>query len=224
MRLSTALLFALSTVIACVLLKIIREGGLPTIHVVFVAACEEVTRHLLSRRLGSVVDSLAIGAAAAPLDYILTLASPSWRLLGVGPCDTRRKRQTKFGGCAHAEAHACYSRHANGKANFVGMAACYDLLQVPAGEATAHFERCHKSSQLSRNGFFACVGTKLKQKDEMSDRCYDVGMLMAKCARQYGALDEWAEVVETLKAVEERMTANEVKASDHIESTRHLSR
>lgn len=219
MRLSTALLFALSTVIACVLLKIIREGGLPTIHVVFIAACEEVTRYLLSRRLGSVVDSLAIGAAAAPLDYILTLASPSWRLLGVGPCDTRRKRKTKFGGCAHAEAHACYSRHANGKANFVSMAACYNLLEVPAGEAKAHYQHCHKSSQLSRNGFFACVGTKLKQRDDASDRCYDVGLLMANCARQYGAMDEWAEIVETLGAIQKDIAANEAKASDDIVST-----
>lgn len=191
---STILLFTLCTLPTCIFLKLTRESsGASTLQLTLFGAFVALAREYLSRRLGCTVDLYAIIAAAAPLDYILNKGSPSWQLLGVGPCDKRRHEQGRFGGCAALQASVCYQYGASGGLDFGMMDGCHQALQTSAGQAQRHAERCHADADLPWKGFESCL-TSSMDFGNRTERCVDFPVVMFNCMGRYGVEEEFLEV------------------------------
>lgn len=189
---SNGLLFLLCTFFACAWVKLFNERNPTAIQLGFFGTSEEVTRKFLSRRLGWPVSLSTILTAAAPLDYLLLKGTSSWRLFGVGPCDSRRSKHTERGGCMPLQAHACYLYGASMSPDLQRMADCYDVMQVSAGEAKRHAHECHPNSDLPWDGFAGCIDTGRgleKRRKQSNGFSSELHMLMM-CAKSYGIEDE----------------------------------
>lgn len=192
---SNVALFLLCTFFVCAYLKLLGEGQASPLQLTFAAWGEEATRNFLSRRSGSPIHLYAVITAAAPMDYVLRRASPSWPLFGVGPCDKRRTRLTEIGGCISLHAHACYRFGASGKLDLHTMAACYEVLQVSAGEARDHAHLCHKDAELAWPGVASCI-TIQQRRFEQRNQSFDGPVILNNCAKRFGVLRELHEALD----------------------------
>ena len=217
---STAFVFAFCTLSTCVWLKLCREGGADALQLTLFGGAAAITREFLSRRLGCSVDLYAIIAAAAPLDYLLQKGSPSWQLLGVGPCDPRRHERTEFGGCAPLQAHACYRYGASRQLEFRTMAACHKALATSAGYARQHVEQCHSFADLSWRGFESCL-TVATDIHNRTDRCLNFPLALLNCMMQYGVEEEFLRVTEHMESVQIKKMGHATESSELAES--HMS-
>jgi hypothetical protein len=145
---STISLFALCILSGCIWLKLFNEGASDKLQLTLFGATVQITRGILSRRLGWSMDIYTVIAAAAPLDYILRKGSSSWRLVGVGSCSKQRQGETRYGSCAGLHAHACHRYGASAKPDFQMMASCYDAFRISVREAKHHVMHCHHSVDL----------------------------------------------------------------------------
>ena len=204
---STILLFTLCTLPTCIFLKLTRESGADTLQLTLFGAVVAVAREFLSRRLGCTVDLYAIIAAAAPLDYILNKGSPSWQLLGVGPCDKRRHGQGRFGGCVALQAHVCYRYGASGRVDLGTMEGCYWALGVGAGGAKGHFEQCHAGWDLPWKGFESCL-TASMDFGNRTERSVDFPIVMLNCMGRYGVEEEFLEVTAKMERFKVKKVGN----------------
>lgn len=197
---SNVLLFALCVLSACVCLKFVNEGAADTLQVILFGSTAEICRNTLSRRLGWDLDVFAIVAAAAPLDYILHKGSPSWRLFGVGPCDKRRHKRTRYDGCAPLQAHACYRFASSGDPDIEKMLACHEGFQVSAGEAQQHVKQCHPDADLSWTGFDSCINTSTTSH-EKADECLNFPLAMLNCIIRFGVEEKFLQVTENMESI-----------------------
>lgn len=210
---STLLLFTLCTLPTCIFLKLTRESGADTLQLTLFGASVTLAREFLSRRLGCTVDLYAVIAAAAPLDYILYKGSPSWRLLGVGPCDKRRHKQGRFGGCVALQASVCYRFGASGKVDLGTMEGCFSALEIGAGEARGHFEQCHSDADLSWKGFESCL-TASMDFGNRTERCVDFPIVMLNCMGRYGVEEEFLEVTAKMERFKVEKVGNATEEND----------
>ena len=212
---STVLLFTLCTLPTCIFLKLTREssGAASTLQLTLFGAFVALAREFLSRRLGCTVDLYAIIAAAAPLDYILNKGSPSWQLLGVGPCDKRRHEQGRFGGCVALQAHVCYAYGASGRLSFGTMAGCYWALGVGAGDARKHVEQCHSDVNLPWKGFESCL-TSSMDFGNRTERCVDFPVVMFNCMGRYGVEEEFLEVTAKIERFKVEKVGNATEGDE----------
>jgi hypothetical protein len=216
---STALLFTLCTLPTCIFLKLTRESGADTLQLTLFGAVVAVAREFLSRRLGCTVDLYAIMAAAAPLDYILNKGSPSWQLLGVGPCDKRRHEQGRFGGCVALQASVCYRYGASGKLDWAMMEGCYRALGVGAGDAERHFEQCHSDADLPLKGFESCLTASMDWGNR-TGRSVDLPVVVLACMGRYGVEEEFADLTAKMEGVEVKKVGNSTEGDGLAE--RHM--
>lgn len=214
---STISLFALCILSGCVWLKLFNEGASDTLQLTLFGSAVEITRGILSRRLGWSMEIYAITAAAAPLDYLLHKGSPSWRLLGVGPCDKRRHKQTRYGNCAPLQAHACYQYGTSVKPGFEIMADCYKAFSIPAKEASLHVQQCHPSVDLPWTGFESCLtaSTELQGKAE---RSLEFPFVLVKCIERFGVAEQFVEVTENMETIKIRQVSNATKSAGSADS------
>lgn len=212
---STVLLFTLCTLPTCIFLKLTRESGADNLQLTLLGASVALAREFLSRRLGCTVDLYAIIAAAAPLDYIFNKGSPSWRLLGVGPCDKRRHEQGRFGGCMALQASVCYIYGASGGLDLGMMEGCYWALGVGAGDARRHFEQCHSDDdgQLPWKGFESCLTTSMDFVNR-TERCVDFPLVMVNCMGRYGVEEEFLEVTAKMERFQIEKVGNVTEEND----------
>ena len=204
---STALLFTLCTVPTCIFLKLTRESSADALQLALFGTAAALAREFLSRRLGCTIDLYAIMAAAAPLDYILDKGSPSWQLLGVGPCDKRRHAQGRFGGCVALQASVCYRYAASGKVDWAMMEGCYRALGIGAGDAEKHFEQCHFDADLPLKGFESCLTTSMVCGDRMGSSV-DFPVVVLACMGRYGVEEEFADVTAKMERFEVNKVGN----------------
>lgn len=216
---STALLFTLCTLPTCIFLKLTRESGADTLQLTLFGAVVAVAREFLSRRLGCTVDLYAIMAAVAPLDYILNKGSPSWQLLGVGPCDKRRHEQGRFGGCVALQASVCYRYGASGKLDWAMMEGCYRALGVGAGDAERHFEQCHTYADLPLKGFESCL-TASMDRGNRTGRSVDFPVVVLACMGRYGVEEEFADLTAKMEGVKVKKVGNSMEGDGLAE--RHM--
>lgn len=210
---SNVLLFALCVLSACVWLKLYNEGTADTLQLFLFGSTEEVSRNILSQRLGWDVDIFAIAAAAAPLDYLLHKGSPSWRLFGVRPCDKRRHKRTSYGDCAPLQAHACYRYGSSGKTDLRMMLACHEGLQVSAGDAQRHIKQCHSDADLSWKGFESCITTSTTSH-EKADDCLNFPLALLNCVRRYGVEEQFVRVTEKMESIHVHVEENPNNSTD----------
>lgn len=212
---SNVLLFALCVLSACVCLKFVNEGAADTLQVVLFGSTAEICRNTLSRRLGWDLDVFAIVAAAAPLDYLLHKGSPSWRLFGVGPCDKRRHKRTRYGDCAPLQAHACYRYGSSEKSDLGMMLACHEGLQVSAGDAQRHIKQCHSDADLSWKGFESCITTSTTSH-ESAEKCLDLPLALLNCVRRYGVEEQFLRVTEKMESIHVHVEENPNNGTDDV--------
>lgn len=198
-----AALFLLSTFFVCAYLKMIGEGNSSGIQLTFATWGEEAARQYLSRRSGKPIHIYAVIIAAAPLDWILHQASPSWPLFGVGPCDKRRTKLTDNGGCTASHAYACYRHSASGKIDFGTMAACYEILDIPAGEAKNHVKQCHKDEELAWQGVASCVSVQTR-RFEQRNQSFAWMYVFVQCVERFGVIEELSKALLRYQLPEER--------------------
>jgi hypothetical protein len=150
---------------------------------------EEVARHLLSR-LGAPIDLYIIIIAAAPLDYLLTQAVPSWDLVGLPPCDQKLSIAGTFGGCAYFQASFCYQYSAAGVVDFHEMETCYKQHRISVREAHAHSQQCHaRFPTLYQMSYWSCAANVMQDVLARKQSC-DLTSVVVRCGDRHGMRTE----------------------------------
>jgi hypothetical protein len=187
---STISLFALCILCGCIWLKLFNEGASDKLQLTLFGATVQITRGLLSRRLGWSMDIYTIIAAAAPLDYILRKGSSSWRVVGVGPCSKKRRGGTRYGSCAGLQAYACHRYGASARPDFQMMASCYDAFRTSVKRASDHVRRCHHPVDLPWTTFSSCYLASMEPHDH-AERSIDLSSVLENCIERFGVGEQF---------------------------------